>query len=438
MLAFIPQFPGRMRYLAGMAIDSMGSGLYLPFSLLYFHHVSGLPLTTVGAGMSVAALIGLAGNPIGGALVDRFGARQVVVGGYLIRAAGFAYYLTVHNVNELIVATTLVALGDRSFPPAIQALMSELSVGVSRNRMMALQRAVRNAGLGLGGLAASIALGSSVAFAYQFIVVADAVSFLVAALLIISIRTGRRVAESAPGPSVGPPPSYRTVLRDKAFVQLTLTNVPVALCYNALFSLLPIFTIEALHADAQLPGLIFALTTAVVSLGQIPISRLQESSRRTRGAALGAAVFGTSCLGFAALVWLPSGPLVPIALIAMSMYYTVGELLHSTPSWSLAAAAAPATVRGRYLAIYQLSFSLAGVIAPALFTTLIALDAQLVWVLVGLGAILAAANLVRLEKRLPADVVASPAASDAAALAAASAAPAPDAAANDTAGYVDH
>ena len=406
-MTVVPWFPGRWRYVTAMTIDAMGSGLYLPFSLLYFHHVSGLPLPTVGAGLSIAALVGLAGNPVGGALVDRFGARRVIIAGYLLRAAGFVYYLTIRNFAELVVATSLVAFGDRSFPPAIQSMMSELSSGIGRDRMVALQRSVRNAGMGLGGLAASAALGFGTDWAYHLIVLADAASFLVAAACISTVRTtgpAAPVVVSAASPEVRPP-SYRAVLRDRRFLWLSLANVPVALCYNALLSLLPIFAVEVLHQDAQLPGLIFALQTVLVAVGQIPISRLQEGTRRTRATALGAFMFGTSCLCFAALVWLPRGALVGIGLIAISVYYTVAEMLHSTPAWTLASETAPPAIRGRYLAVYQMSFSLAGVVAPTLFTSLMAVNAQLVWVLVGAGAVLGGAALIRLEPRLPAAAV---------------------------------
>jgi MFS family permease len=403
-VTFVPLFPARWRYVTAMTVDAMGSGLYLPFSLLYFHFVSGLPLPTVGAGLSIAALLGLAGNPVSGVLVDRFGARQVIVAGYLLRAAGFAYYLAIDNFPELVVATSLVAFGDRSFPPAIQSLMTDLSTGIGRDRMVALQRSVRNAGMGLGGLAASGALWFATDSAYKFIVLADAVSFLVAAGCIFTVRATRPIPHSTDTAAVQQP-TYRAVLRDRPFLWMTLANVPIALCYNALLSLLPIFIVEVLHEDPQLPGLIFALQTALVAVGQIPVSRLQEGTRRTRAAALGAFLFGTSCLGFAALVWVPSGPLVVVGLIVISVYYTIAEMLHSTPSWSLASETAPPFMRGRYLAVYQMSFSLAGVVAPTLFTSLLAIDAKLVWVLVGVGAVAGGTALIRLEPRLPSAAV---------------------------------
>lgn len=34
----------RTRYLTGMVVDATGAGMYLPLSLLYFHHVTGMPI----------------------------------------------------------------------------------------------------------------------------------------------------------------------------------------------------------------------------------------------------------------------------------------------------------------------------------------------------------------------------------------------------------
>ncbi|MEV1205808.1 MFS transporter, partial [Microbispora rosea] len=102
----------RVRYMAGMVVDATGSGMYLPLSLLFFHHVTGQPIERVGVIMTGAALFSLVANPIAGVLVDRFGARAVVVGGYLVRAVGFAAYPLVDSPLTMFLAVALVALGD--------------------------------------------------------------------------------------------------------------------------------------------------------------------------------------------------------------------------------------------------------------------------------------------------------------------------------------
>lgn len=66
--------------------------MYIPFSLVFFHHVTGLSLTVVGLVMTVTGLAGLAFMPLAGTAVDRFGAKRVNLVLYGIRALGFALY----------------------------------------------------------------------------------------------------------------------------------------------------------------------------------------------------------------------------------------------------------------------------------------------------------------------------------------------------------
>jgi MFS family permease len=68
-------------------------------------------------------------------------------------------------------------------------------------------------------------------------------------------------------------------------------------------------------------------------------------------------------------------------------------------------AAAPEAVRGRYLAAYQMSWSLAKAVAPSLFTALLALDGRAPWAVLVLTSAVAAALLIRTESRLPAEAV---------------------------------
>lgn len=78
------------------------------------------------------------------------------------------------------------------------------------------------------------------------------------------------------------------------------------------------------------------------------------------------------------------------------------SVIHGPVSAGLAASSAPLETRGRYLAGFQYSFTLAEVLAPTFFASLFAVLVGLPWlVLAGLNGIAAMAMLV-LEQRLPA------------------------------------
>ncbi len=94
-----------------------------------------------------------------------------------------------------------------------------------------------------------------------------------------------------------------------------------------------------------------------------------------------------------------------VALLVIVVVYTLGELVHSPSGGALSVSAAPEAVRGRYLATYQLSYSLASALAPSLFTALLAVDGRLPWAVLTVAAVGAALALLRLERHLPAEAV---------------------------------
>src|SRR5512132_2164988 len=53
----LPRIGTARPFALAMIIDAVGSGLFLPFSLLYFHHAGGLSLTEAGLGLTIAMLI---------------------------------------------------------------------------------------------------------------------------------------------------------------------------------------------------------------------------------------------------------------------------------------------------------------------------------------------------------------------------------------------
>lgn len=387
-----------------MVVDATGSGMYLPLSLLYFHHMTGRPLAQVGVIMSSAALLSLVGNPIAGVLVDRFGARAVVVGAYLVRAAGFAAYPLVHSPVPMFLAIALVALGDGSFPPSIQSFVAEIAQGAGRDKLLAAQRSLRNAGLGAGGLIAGAALGLGSDAAFQVIVLFSGAAYLAAAGIMRTIGTGRRPGRGAAG-TARVRRGYRLVLRNGPFRTLTLLNVPTAFGYMVLSVSLPVYITQELGAAKSLVGVLYAVNTVGIALLQIPVTRVLVRYRRTRTAALGIAVFSLSFVSFAVLGVLSTGSVLLVGVFAATGLFTLGELMHGATASALVASAAPEATRGRHLAVYQLSWALPTALAPAVLTSLFTLSPAGMWLVLAAGVAGSAVTLLRLESRLPAQAV---------------------------------
>ncbi|MBZ6295930.1 MFS transporter [Streptomyces olivaceus] len=382
----------------GMVIDATGSGMYLPLSLLYFHHVTGIPLTQVGAIMTGAALLGLVGNPLTGILIDRYGARAVVVGGYVLRAAGFATYPLVDSAGAMFAVVAVVAFGDVSFSPSIQSFIAEIVHGAARDKLLAAQRSLRNAGLGAGGLIAGGVLALGFGAAFQAIVLSTAAAYLTAAALIRSIPQARATDAVPPARARR---GYRLVVRNRPFLLLTAVNVPTAFGYMVLSVSLPVYITQELNTADSLVGVLYATNTVGIALLQIPVTRFLTRYRRTRVAALGGAVFCAAFLSFAALGLISARTPVLIGVFAATLLFTLGELMHGATTSALVASAAPEATRGRHLAVYQLSWAIPTALAPAVLTALLTLSPTGMWLLLAFGIAGSALTLIRLEPRLP-------------------------------------
>lgn len=401
------RIPGERAMLGAMAVDAVGSGMYIPFNLVFFHHITGLSFAVVGAVLTVVGLIGMAALPLAGTAVDRYGARRVQLVLYVVRGTGFALYPFATALPAFAAVALGTAFGDRAFPAVQQARIGEVALGVDRDRLQASSRALRNGGLGAGALLASLVITLAGDRGFTAAAWLNAASFAVAFVLMRRVRTVRGGAPqtAATRPAAG----YRVVFADRPFLALTGINFLTALGYSALSVLFPLFIAGTLHGPQSLTGAAFTVNTVLCSIGGVAIAARarRTGARRTRSAALGALLFAAAFAGLALLGALrpQNGWLVAGALFALVALYTTGEMVHSPASGSLAVAAAPEPLRGRYMAAYQLSWSLAATLAPSLFTALFSAGPDLPWLLLTVLALTAAAALLRLEAHLPASVV---------------------------------
>ena len=399
----LPRLAGSVGLLLALLVSSLGSGLYAPVSLLYFHDVAGLDLPTVGLTLSAGTLLALPAGGLAGVLVDRVGARRVVAMAEALQGIGFLGYLGVTPVTggtALLVTAFLVSAGQRLFWSSLFSLLASISGAGERDRWYGLASAVQNAGLALGGLLTGVLVGTLGTAAFTLAVVANGGSSLLSAALLVL-----RVAEPArERPAGATPGGYGALLADHAFLWLIASNAAFAVCSVMLVVGLPVYASEALAAPGWVVGAVFAMNTILLAALQTVIVRALESHRRTRAMALAGVLWAAWCILLAGASIAPRQVLVPY-LFAVTAMYTLAELVHAAVSTALAAAASPEALRGRYLAGFQFSWSIATIVAPTLFSVCYVAGPALPWLAVAGLALVATAAVCRLETVLPAEAV---------------------------------
>lgn len=396
----LPHLQGAGSFVIATLIDTLGTGLFLPFSLLYFNRVVGLPLSTVGLALSLATLITIPMVPLSGVLVDRFGAKRVVLLSPLLQGAGVFGYLVVTTVITLMGMALLVAAGQSLFWSAHFTLVAQIAASNERDRWYGLAAATRNTGLGLGGLLAGILVGANAARGYHLVVVANGLSFFLAAsLLLLGVRVSSPQRSESMQRS-----AYRLVLRDGPFLLLATANVIFALCSTLLTIGVPVYVVDALHAPLWVIGALIALSTVLIATLQTVVVRLLEPYRRTRALMLSGLLWGSWCALLTLALVVPQRLLLPVLFVATCLY-ALAELIHDPTSNALAAETSPDALRGRYLAIFQLSWSIAAIVAPGLFTLLFTVHPIFPWLLMAGLILCASLTIFWIEPHLPKSAV---------------------------------
>lgn len=402
----VPRSRGGAVLIAALVVDSIGNGLFLPLGLIFFTKITDVPLVLIGVLLSVANVMQLPIPVFAGALADRYGARPLVVLAQVLQAFGYFAAGFVSGPAGILVSAVLTALGVRFFWSSIFTLIADYVDGRAGGRgkdyWYGWSNMARTGGLGIGGVLTGVALANPQASDQVFRVIAFGAAgcFAVAAVTIALVVRAPR----AKGAETDAPQGYRGLLRDRPYLGLIGVNAVFALSGMMLALALPTLVVIHLDAEAWLVSALLVGNTIAVSVVTAPVVLWLRPFRRTRILAAAAALWSVWALLFAVLVPGQLGWGVPV-LVGAAVVFTAATVMHAPVSMGLAAAAAPVETRGRYLAIFQYSFTIAEIVGPGFFTTLFAVAHGLPWVGIAVLNGLAIVALFALERRLPAAAI---------------------------------
>jgi MFS family permease len=376
---------------ATLFIDSIGSTLLFPFFALYITQKFGVGMTQAGVLLGMSSLFGLVGSMIGGALTDRFGRRRLILFGLTFSALSSLSFGLAWDLRILYFLIILVGLLSRIANPAYDAMLADILPKEKQQEGFGITRVVFNFawifGTALGGL---IAARSFLALFLIDTILSTAV-MIILYFYLPETQPRQPDKEKKPEPFLETVAGYRIILRDLAYMIFTLAGMVSLLVYQQQYGSLSVYLRDVHQISSQHYGVMLSVAGLEVVLFQIWISRTIRKYPPFLTMVFGTFFF---ILGFSMIGFVSS---VPLFMLSITMI-TIGEMITFPTNRVIATNFAPAEMRGRYMAIYDLGWTFPATFGPAAAGLILDhYDPNLLWYLGGVLCTVSAIGFYALQ-----------------------------------------
>jgi MFS family permease len=387
-------------------IDRLGGFMLYPFFALYLTQKYEIGMSSVGLIFGVFSISGMVGSALGGAIADRMGRKTVIIFSLILSSLsalgmGFASSLGVF-IAVVVVVGTLSSIGH----PAHEAVVADLLPEKKRAEGYGIIRVVFNVAVIIAPPVAGLLIANS----YLTLFIVDAVISLISAaivLLALPETKPQAAAHTQPETMRQTFAGYGRVFKDTPFLAFIGVTVMMTLVYMNMNSTLGVYLRDQHGLPEMRYALLISINAIIVVLFQFWVTRRLQKYKPLLMMAAGSLLYA---IGFAMYGFIPTFALFVVAMIII----TIGEMVVSPFQQSLVASFAPEHMRGRYMAVSGLSWSISFTVGPYFAGLLLdSASPQLLWVFCGLIGILATLGFIALNRvKHPAVPAIEPAATD--------------------------
>ncbi len=406
-------FPRKFWFVVGVSfIDRVGGTMLFPFFTLYITQKFHVGMTEAGTVLGTFSLFGMFGSMIGGALTDRLGRRRLILFGLVFSAVST---LALGSVNEFAILYPLavfIGLLSDVAGPAHSAMIADILPEDKRQEGFGILRVVANVSWMIGPIIGGFLANRS----YFALFVTDAViSCIVALLFYLFMPETKPQVAALPHEEVQHETMLQTflgyikVLRDGPYVAFLGASILMGLVYQQMYNSLSYYLNKFHGIEPSGYGFLMTSSAITVVLFQFLVTYLIKKRPPFLTMAVGVLfyVLGFTMFGVVSAYWL---------FVTAIVVITIGEMIIMPVSSALTANFAPADMRGRYMAIYGLSWGLPAIVGPAAAGLIIdGPNPNLLWFLGGALTLVSAASfyflhltLGKQERFIPQDELAQP------------------------------
>ncbi|HEV7173783.1 MFS transporter [Pedococcus sp.] len=384
--------------LSTVAVQTLGRGLTLPFTVIYLHEVRHISLDLAGLLMAFIAVVALAVTGPAGALTDRLGARVMLLGCTAAEVLGLAVLAFATTPTVVAFAFLLMGINFGVSWPAFNALVAAIVTGPARQQYFGVNFALVNLGIGLGGVVGGAYANVHRPETFTVIFLANAASMLVPIVLLLGPLRHVHGRAERPHDSDAMAGSYLAILRDPAVVWMTvLTFLGTFVGYGQMEAGFPAFARQVSQVSTSVVGFAFAVNTAVIVGLQFFVLRRISGHRRTRALVVMAALWATAWLLLGLTGLTPGTMLAAAGVLTFHGLFALGETLLQPTIPAITNDLAPDHLRGRYNAVNAGAFQAGTILGPVVAGLLLSHQwstAFVVMIVVGCAAMALLARVV--------------------------------------------
>jgi MFS family permease len=358
-VALVRGLPRTVRILvAGTFINKLGTFI-IPFLTIVLKREFHLSSGQVGALVMAYGAGSLVSILTGGVLTDRLGRRATLL--LSLFGSGAIAVLLGFSPSLRVFATLLILFGFVAdlYRPAATSIIADLLPSTQRAVGFAALRMAVNLGFAMG-----MTLGGLLAdWSWRLLFVGDGLTTaLFGTLVYFFIPETRPVPAAAEGPA-SIAPGAMSPWRDAVFLQVMAVSFAFALIFFSHITALPLTMTVNAGYPARLFGALIGANGLLIALFEVSIVHRLRGWRRLRVAAMGTALAG---IGFGL-----SGVFLHWAwFLATVVIWTAGEIFSTPFKMAFVTDWAPPALRGRYMSLYQATWSVAVALNPILFLPL--------------------------------------------------------------------
>jgi MFS family permease len=393
--------------LSTVAVETLGTGLVLPFGFIYLHEVLGFTIETAGSLLAVPAIVGMAVVGPAGALIDRLGARRIILAGMTAQMLGNV--VLAFSATPLTAALALGLLGAAGgvFWPGFNAMIGAVVPSAIRQRYFGVNFTLVNLGIGIGGLLSGSIVDVHRPGTFIAIYLGNALSFLaplgvlLGPLRYVSGKVDHPVNELDGSPVRT---SYLDVLRDKAVVPvIALTFLSAFVGYAQAEAGFTAYARLVGQVSTRTIGYAFAANTATIVLLQLLVLQRIEGRRRTRVILVLSALWAVSWLMTGVSGLIPGSSAAAVLIIGGFSVFALGETLLQPTIPAITNDLSPDHLRGRYNAVMAGAFQLAAVTGPVMAGIMLGARFNVAFIgMLIVGCAVIALIALAVERRIPA------------------------------------